>query len=80
MSEPKDWVGKFPYRFILDGEILADGDTVLEGVEYGVNAVEYYIQSIFSACTEKAKEIQNAGHNMSFHIFDVIYFQKDNLE
>ena len=80
VSEPKDWVGKFPYRFILDGEILADGDTVLEGVEYGVNAVEDYIQSIFSAGTEKAKEIQKAGHNMSFHIFDVIYFQKDNLE
>ena len=80
VSQPKDWVGKFPYRFVLDGEILADGETVLDGVEYGMNAVEDFIQSIFSAGTEKAIEIQKAGHNMSFHIFDVLYFQKDNLE
>lgn len=80
VSEPKQWAGKFPYRFVLDGEVLADGDTILDGVEYGVNAVEDYIQSIFSANEEKAKEIQKAGHNMSFHVFDVLYFQKDNLE
>ena len=79
VSEPSSWTGKFPYRFVLDGEVLADGDTVLDGVEYGLNAVEDYIQSIFSAGTEKARDIQKSGHNMSFHIFDVLYFQKDNL-
>ena len=80
VTEPKKCAHKFPYRFVLDGEILADGDMVIDGVQYSESNVEDFIQSIFSANTEKAKQIQLSGHNISLHIFDVLYFQKDNLD
>ena len=80
VTEPRQYKGKFPYRFVIDGEVLADGDNVLDGVSYASTAVEDFIQSIFSSGEDKAKEFQKQGHNMTFHIFDVLYFQKDNLD
>lgn len=80
ITEPRQYKGKFPFRFVIDGEVLADGDNVLDGVAYSSTAVEDFIQSIFSSNADKAKEFQKQGHNMTFYIFDVLYFQKDNLD
>ena len=73
-SEPKDYKGKFNYRFVIDGEILMDG---LENEIATANvSIEDYIQSIFSSGVERARNFQKDGHAVRFVIFDVLYFQK----
>ena len=46
ISEPKDYKGRFNYRFVLDGELL------IEGIENEIRttkvSIEDYIQSVFS--------------------------------
>ena len=73
-SEPKDYKGKFNYRFVIDSEILMDG---LEAESASTNvSIEDYIQSIFSSSTERARSFQQDGHAVKFMVFDVLYFQK----
>ena len=75
VSNPADYIGKYNYRFILDGEITVEGSTNFEGVEYGEN-VEDMMQSIIGALPERAKKYQLAGNRFMFNIFDCIYFEK----
>jgi hypothetical protein len=76
VRSPKDFIGAFNYRFIIEGEILVDVDnTRFEGVEY--NNVVDYIQAILGALPERAKNHQKQGNTLLFKVFDVIYFEKD---
>ena len=74
ITEPKDYKGKFPYRFVIDGEILMDG--IKSEVTTADISIEDYIQSIFSSNAERAIEFQKDGHAVKFVIFDVLFFQK----
>lgn len=74
ISEPKDYKGKFNYRFIIDGEIIVDG--ISNEIATTNISVEDYIQSIFSSNAERAKEFQKDGHAIKIVIFDVLYFAK----
>ena len=74
ISEPSEYKGKFPYRFVIDGEILMDG--LAEEITTAEISVEDYIQSIFSSGAERARSFQKEGHAVKFVIFDVLFFQK----
>lgn len=74
ITEPIEYKGKFPYRFVIDGEILMDG--IGEDLTTAEISIEDYIQSIFSSNPERAKEFQKDGHSVKFVIFDVLFFQK----
>lgn len=74
ITEPSEYKGKFPYRFVIDGEIIMDGlekEVVTSNI-----SIEDYIQSIFSSGSEKARNFQKDGHPVKLIIFDVLYFQK----
>lgn len=75
ISEPKDYKGRFNYRFVLDGELL------IEGIENEIRttkvSIEDYIQSVFSSKAERAKEFQKDGHRLKIMVFDVLYFEKN---
>ena len=75
ITEPKDYINKFNYRFVIDGELL------IEGIENEIQttqvSIEDYIQSIFSSSAERAKEFQKDGHRLKMMIFDVLYFEKN---
>ena len=75
ISEPKDYVNKFNYRFVLDGELLIDNiENELQTTQI---SIEDYIQSVFSSNAERAKEFQRDGHRMYMVVFDVLYFEKN---
>ena len=75
ISEPKDYIGKFNYRFVLDGELLVEG--IENEIQTTKVSIEDYIQSIFSSNTERAKNFQKEGHALRMHVFDVLYFEKN---
>lgn len=81
ISEPKDYKGRFNYRFVLDSEILVDG--LRDELTTTNISIEDYIQSIFSSNAERAKDFQRDGHAVKFIVFDVLYLEKaediDNL-
>ena len=74
ISNPSEYKGQFPYRFVLDGEILMDG--LADEITTAEISIEDYIQSIFSSGTERALSFQREGHTVKFVIFDVLFFQK----
>lgn len=74
VSEPRDYIGKYNYRFILDGEVTVEGNQNFEGVEYG--DVEDLMQAIIGSLPERAKRFQLQGNRFIFNIFDCIYFEK----
>ena len=74
VSEPKEYIGKYNYRFILDGEVTVEGNQNSEGVEYG--DVEDLMQAIIGSLPERAKRFQLQGNRFIFNIFDCIYFEK----
>lgn len=75
ISEPKDYINKFNYRFVLDGELLIDNiENELQTTQI---SIEDYIQSVFSSGAERAKEFQRDGHRMYMVVFDVLYFEKN---
>ena len=74
VSEPKEYIGKYNYRFILDGEVTVEGNQNFEGVEYG--DVEDLMQAIIGSLPERAKRFQLQGNRFIFNIFDCIYFEK----
>lgn len=75
ITEPKDYINKFNYRFVIDGELL------IEGIENEIQttqvSIEDYIQSVFSSNVERAREFQKSGHRLKMMIFDVLYFEKN---
>ena len=74
ITEPKDYINKFNYRFVIDGELL------IEGIENEIQttqvSIEDYIQSVFSSNVERAREFQKDGHRLKMVVFDVLYFEK----
>ena len=74
ISEPKDYIGKFKYRFVLDCEIIVDG--LRDELTTTNISIEDYIQSIFSSNEERAKEFQRDGHAVKLIVFDALYFTK----
>lgn len=76
ISEPQDYVGKFPYRFILDGEITVDSENcTFEGVQY--ENIEDLMQAIIGSLSERAKQFQKEGNRFMFNIFDCVFFEKN---
>lgn len=76
---PKDYIGKFNYRFVIDGEVTVDGaNASFEGVEY--ESVEDFIQAVLGSDAERARMFQKRGHKLKFTAFDVLYFEKDPTE
>lgn len=75
ITEPKDYINKFNYRFVIDGELLIEGiENELQTTQV---SIEDYIQSVFSSNAERAKEFQKDGHRLKMMIFDVLYFEKN---
>lgn len=74
ISNPSEYKGRFPYRFVIDGEILMEG--LSNEITTADISIEDYIQSIFSSGTERALNFQKEGHAVKFVIFDVLFFQK----
>jgi hypothetical protein len=76
VRQPKDFIGTFNYRFVLDCGITVNSDnTVFEGVDYS-NA-EDLLQAILGSLPERAKEYQKGGNSLVINGFDVLYFEKD---
>lgn len=75
ITEPRDYINKFNYRFVIDGELL------IEGIENEIQttqvSIEDYIQSVFSSNVERAREFQKDGHKLKMMVFDVLYFEKN---
>lgn len=75
ITEPKDYIGKFPLRFVLDGELLiesSDKDLDLSGL-----SIEDYIQGVLGSSPERARNFQKDGHLLKMVVFDVLYFEKN---
>lgn len=75
ITEPKDYIGKFPLRFVLDGELLiesSDKDLDLSGL-----SIEDYIQGVLGSSPERARNFQKDGHLLKMIVFDVLYFEKN---
>lgn len=75
ITEPKDYINKFNYRFVLDGELLVEG--IENELVSSQITVEDYVQSIFSSSAERAKNFQKDGHRLKMVVFDVLYFEKN---
>lgn len=75
ITEPKDYINKFNYRFVLDGELLVEG--IENELVSSQITVEDYVQSIFSSSVERAKNFQKDGHRLKMVVFDVLYFEKN---
>ena len=75
ISEPRDYIGKFNYRFVIDGELIVEG--IEDEIRTSKVSIEDYIQSIFSSNAERARDFQKDGHRLKIIIFDVLYFEKN---
>lgn len=76
VRSPKDFVGTFNCRFVLDcGITVESGNANFEGMTYS-NA-EDLLQAILGSLPERAKEYQRSGNSLVITGFDVIYFEKD---
>lgn len=75
ITEPKDYINKFNYRFVIDGELLIDG--IENEIKTSNVSIEDYIQSVFSSNSDRAKNFQKEGHRLKMVIFDVLYFEKN---
>lgn len=78
-TEPKDYAGKFNYRFILDGEItVAKNNLEYEGVTYA--DVEDLMQAILGSLPERAHRFQKEGNKFILNTFDCLYFEKSPVQ
>lgn len=75
ITEPKDYVNKFNYRFVIDGELLIEG--IEDEIQTAQVSIEDYIQSVFSSNPERARNFQKDGHKLKMMVFDVLYFEKN---
>ena len=79
ITEPRDYVGKFNYRFMLDGEITVDNEQALfEGVQYA--DIEDLMQAMLGSLPERAKSFQREGNKFILNTFDCIYFEKNPIQ
>lgn len=78
-TEPKDYIGKFNYRFMLDGEITVDSEQAqFEGVQY--TDIEDLMQAMIGSLPERAKKFQKEGNKFILNTFDCIYFEKEPVQ
>lgn len=75
ITEPKDYINKFNYRFVIDGELLIEG--IENEIQTAQVSIEDYIQSVFSSNVNRAREFQKDGHRLKMMVFDVLYFEKN---
>ena len=73
ISEPKDYINAFGYRFVIDGELIVEGSD--EDAKALGLSIEDYIQSILGSNSERAKAFQKEEHRLKFVVFDVLYFE-----
>lgn len=79
ISNPSDYIGKWNYRFILDGEITVDSEVAeFEGIQY--LDVEDLMQAIIGSLPDRAKKFQKDGNRFIFNIFDCIFFEKEPVK
>lgn len=78
-TKPQDYIGKFNYRFILDGEITVDSENAeYEGVAYA--DIEDLMQAMLGSLPERAHRFQKEGNRFILNSFDCIYFEKDPVQ
>ena len=75
ITEPNQYAGEFPFRFVIDGELIVEGNGEEMG-SMGVS-VEDYIQGILGSNADRAREFQMEGHRLKMIVFDVLYFEKN---
>ena len=79
ITQPKDYIGKFNYRFMLDGEITVDNEQAeFDGVVY--SDIEYLMQAMLGSLPERAHKFQKEGNKFVLNTFDCIYFEKDPVQ
>lgn len=79
ITKPKDYIGKFNYRFMLDGEITVDNEQAMfEGVNYV--DIEDLMQAMLGSLPERAQKFQKEGNKFILNIFDCIYFEKEPIK
>jgi len=77
ISEPKDYVNTFNYRFVIDGELIVEGSEE-DAKAMGIS-VDDYIQSILGSSAERAKSFQKEEHRLKLVVFDVLYFEPNPI-
>ena len=76
VRQPKDFIGTFNYRFVLDCGITVNSEnTTFEGVEY--SNTEDLLQAILGSLPERAREYQKSGNSLVINGFDVLYFEEN---
>lgn len=74
VTKGSDYKGKFPCRFVLDGELLVDDNTLnFEGRHY--ENMEDFLQGILSSLPQRAINYQLEGHPIRLTCYDVMYFE-----
>ena len=76
ISEPKDYINAFNYRFVIDGELIVESTNEDDSVTMGVS-IEDYIQGVLGSSSERARAFQKEGHRLKMIVFDVLYFEKN---
>ena len=75
ISEPKDYVNSFNYRFVIDGELIVESSAE-EATSTIEVSIEDYIQGVLGSTPERARAFQRDGHRLKMIVFDVLYFEK----
>lgn len=74
ITKGSDYKGKFPCRFVLDGELLVDDETMtFEGRHY--ENMEDFLQGILSSLPQRAIDYQTSGHPIRLCCYDIMYFE-----
>lgn len=76
ISEPKDYVNSFNYRFVIDGELIIENSDEYTPSTMEVS-IEDYIQGVLGSSAERAKTFQKEGHRLKMIVFDVLYFENN---
>lgn len=79
ITKGSDYKGKFPCRFVLDGELLVDDETMtFEGKHY--ETMEDFLQAILSSLPQRAINYQMDGHPIRICCYDIMYFEPNPSE
>ena len=74
ITRGSDYKNVFPCRFVLDGELLVDDDSMMfEGRHY--ENMEDFLQAILSSLPQRAINYQTQGHTIRLCCYDIMYFE-----
>ena len=76
ISEPKNYINAFNYRFVIDGELIVESENDETSNTMGIS-IEDYIQGVLGSSAERARAFQKEGHKLKMIVFDVLYFEKN---